>query len=387
MNLVYLSPHFPPNYHRFCVELRRAGASVLGLADEPYDRLRPELREALTEYYRLGDLHDYDQALRACGHFTHRHGRIDRVESHSEHWLALEARLRTDFNVAGPKLAEIADIQRKSSMKERFRRAGVRVARGGIARTPEEAGRLALELGFPLIAKPDVGVGAAGTWRLDDLPALADFFARKPPVDHVIEEFIPGRLFSFDGLTDRDGRIAFCASHFFSRGIMEAVNQDEDLFYHSLRDIPTDAEEAGRKAVAAFGLRERFFHFEFFRTFRDGGVVALELNARPPGGLTTDMFNYACDMDVYRGWAGLVVHGEFKEPAARKYHVACIGRKRRKQYAHSHEEVLAAFGRMIPHHEPIDPVFRAAIGDYCYLARSPDLGEVLEAARFIQAEA
>ncbi len=385
MNFVYVSPHFPPNYYRFCVELRRLGAAVLGVADEPYDRLRPELREALSEYYGVGDLHDYEQVLRACGHFTHRYGKIDRVDSHSEHWLELEARLRTDFNVSGLKLGDVAEIKRKSSMKERFRAAGVPVARGGIARTLEEGERLAAQVGYPMVAKPDVGVGASGTWRIDDAVGLASFFARKPPVDYVLEEFIPGRLFSFDGLTDRAGRIVFCASHVFSRGIMEAVNQDEDLFYYSLRDIPADAEEAGRRAVGAFDLRERFFHFEFFRTYRDDRVVALELNARPPGGLTTDMFNYANDIDIYREWASVVVRDQFTVTCSRKYHSACIGRKHRKRYAHSHEEVLAAFGHLIPHHESIDSAFRAAIGDYCYLARSPDLEEILAAARFIQA--
>ncbi len=384
MNFVYLSPHFPPNYYRFCVELKRLGVNVLGLADEPYERLRPELREAMAEYYRVGDLGDYEQVLRACGHFTHRHGKIDRLDSHSEHWLETEARLRTDFNVHGLKDREVAEIKRKSRMKERFRQAGVPVARGEIVRTLQEGQRLAAEIGYPIVAKPDVGVGAAGTWRIDGAGELASFFARKPATDYVLEEFIPGRLFSFDGLTDRDGEIVFHTSHFFSRGIMEAVNQDEDLFYYSLREIPADAEDAGRRAVRAFDLRERFFHFEFFRADRDGRVVALEINARPPGGLTTDMFNYACDIDVYREWANVIVHGEFKADWRRKYHCCCVGRKARKSYAHSHEEILAALGRLIPHHEPIDSAFRAAIGDYCYLARSPDLEEILAAARFIQ---
>ena len=85
MNVVILSPHFPPNYCNFCVQLHWLGATVFGIADEPYDLLRPELREALTEYYRVDDMHNYDQLLRACGYLTHRHGRIDRFESHNEY--------------------------------------------------------------------------------------------------------------------------------------------------------------------------------------------------------------------------------------------------------------------------------------------------------------
>ena len=49
MNFVSLSPHFPPNYYPFCARLKGLGVNVLGLADAPYETLRPELREALTE--------------------------------------------------------------------------------------------------------------------------------------------------------------------------------------------------------------------------------------------------------------------------------------------------------------------------------------------------
>ena len=37
MNFVYLSPHFPPNYYRFCVRLREEGVNVLGLADASWE--------------------------------------------------------------------------------------------------------------------------------------------------------------------------------------------------------------------------------------------------------------------------------------------------------------------------------------------------------------
>ncbi len=124
MNYVHVSPHFPPNYYLFAVHLARSGASVLGLADEPHELLRPEFRDALTEYYRVGDMHHYDELLRACGHFTHRYGHLHRLESHSEYWMETEARLRTDFNIFGPGANAIAAYKRKSLMKAAFRRAG-----------------------------------------------------------------------------------------------------------------------------------------------------------------------------------------------------------------------------------------------------------------------
>ena len=334
MNFVYLSPHFPPNYYRFCVGLREEGVNVLGLADAPYESLRPELRGALSEYYRVDDMNSYDALVRALGHFTHRHGKLDGIDSHSEHWLETEARLRTDFNMAGLRQDRIGIVKRKSSMKEIYRSAGIRVARGAVVRTLEEARRLVAETGYPVVAKPDVGVGAAATFKIRDDGELSSFFDRKPAADYIVEEFIQGKIFSFDGLTDRDGNLVFFTSHAFSQGIMETVNEDADLFYHSLREIPADLEEAGRRTARAFDVRGRFFHFEFFRTDRDGGIVALEVNLRPPGGLTTDMFNYANDIDIYREWARVVAHNRFTATGSRPYHVGYVGRKRGKRYVH-----------------------------------------------------
>ena len=268
MNVVMVSPHFPPNFYQFCAALRRAGANVFGIADAPYEELRPELQKALTEYYRVPDALDYDQLLRGVAYLTFRHGKMHWLESHNEFWLETDARLRTDFNIPGIKDDLIADIKAKSRMKARFIAAGVPVARGRIVRTPDEARLLIAETGYPVVAKPDIGVGAAHTYRINDDAELARFFEAKPPIDYIMEEFISGVIYSFDGLADREGNPVFYTAHVFSQGIMETVNEDQDLYYHSLREIPADLEDAGRRTLAAFDVRARFFHIEFFRTHR-----------------------------------------------------------------------------------------------------------------------
>jgi len=50
---------------------------------------------------------------------------------------------------------------------------------------------------------------------------------------------------------------------------------------------PSDDDTAplGEPLVEAFRVRERFFHFEFFRR-PDGTLWAMEVNMRPPGGMT-----------------------------------------------------------------------------------------------------
>lgn len=382
MNIVFLSPHFPPNWHLFCVHLRRLGANVLGIADEPYERLHPDLRAALTEYYRVSDLHNYDEALRALGYFTHRYGKIQRIDSLNEYWIETEARLRTDFNIEGPKIADLPGIKRKSEMKRFFTRAQVDVVRGIPVHSAAQARAFAAEVGYPVVAKPDIGVGANHTYKIMNEAELDAFLARQPE-GFLIEEYVHGVIQTFDGLADRNGEPVFFTSMQYSNGVMEIVTNDDDIYYLTERDIPPDLEQAGRRILSMFNVRERFFHFEFFRT-PEGRLVALEVNMRPPGGLSVDMFNYASNIDLYYEWANVLINNRCSAPLARPYHVCYAGRKPFRPYALTHEDVLMRFGDRIIHHQPMHPLFHRAMGAYAYLIRSPDREEVTAIAQEIQ---
>jgi phosphoribosylaminoimidazole carboxylase (NCAIR synthetase) len=194
MNVLLLSPYFPPNWYNFAVALHRAGANVLGLGSEPYDTLRKALREVLTEYYRVSDLHQYPTLVRACGYFTHNYGKLDRIESHNEYWLTTDAALRTDFNVAGPKTADMASVKQKSKMKEVFRTAGIAVAPGQLFSDAPSLMAFIDEVGLPLVAKPDVGVGAAATYKLNDMADVNAFLNTDLPAPYIVEKFISGDL-------------------------------------------------------------------------------------------------------------------------------------------------------------------------------------------------
>lgn len=385
MNFVFLSPHFPSNYYRFAVALKNQGVNVLGLADETYDSLRSELKTSLAEYFRVTSMHNYDELVRALGYFTHRYGKLDRIDSHNEYWLETEARLRTDFNIPGIRSDQVGRIKRKSLMREAFMQAGIKVARGRVVRTMEEAAGLIEQTGYPLVAKPDIGVGAAATYKIHNEDEFKAFFETKPTVDYLFEEFVSGQIVTFDGLTDRDGTPVFVNSLVYSTGIMETVINDELVYYYTLREIPADVQALGCRVLDAFGVRERFFHFEFFRQHGTGDLIALEVNMRPPGGLTTDMFNYSCDIDIYNAWASVVAGKGFPYPDySHKYHCCYVGRKSNRSYAHSEQEIFSTFKDKISHHESISGVFSAALGNYGYLVRSPDLDEVISIAKFIQ---
>jgi len=139
-NVVFISPHFPPNFYLFCQALSKInGVQVMAISDCDYSLLRRELQTSLTRYYKVSDLEDYDQVMKGVAFFIHNYGRIHRLESHNEHWLELDARLRLDFNIPGLRPEGMDYIKKKSKMKEKFIEAGLRVARGAKASSKKEA--------------------------------------------------------------------------------------------------------------------------------------------------------------------------------------------------------------------------------------------------------
>ncbi|MBW6480090.1 MAG: ATP-grasp domain-containing protein [Bacteroidales bacterium] len=384
MNYVYFSPHFPPNYYHFCVALKKFGATVLGLGDQNYNELRPELKSAFAEYFKVEDMHNYNQLVRAMGYFTWKHGKIQGIDSNNEYWLETEAKLRTDFNIEGIRLHELDIIKQKSQMKKVFQNAGVSVARGRVIDTFDDALEFIQETGYPVVGKPDIGVGAANTYKISNEDELRFFFETKPDMPYIMEDFIKGDIESFDGLTDKCGNLLFYTGHAYDSGVMEVVNNDTHVSYYSFRDIPKDLEEAGRKIIKAFKVKSRFFHFEFFRLHNSGKLVALEVNMRPPGGFTTDMFNYACDFDIYQEWASVVVNNKMTGPFSRKYHVCYVSRKFNKNYVLSHDEVMAKYTSMIIHNDHVPDALAQALGNYAYILRGKELDTVLAAQKDIQ---
>ena len=230
-------------------------------------------------------------------------------------------------------------------MKQVYQKAGINTARGIIARDLQTARQFIDEVGYPVIAKPDIGVGANKTYKLENDRDLKRFFAEKPP-DGLFHRRIHHRARSSPlmGWRTATGEPVFFSSMEYCGGVMEAVNEDTDFYYYTLRKIPSDLVKAGKKTLHAFGVRERFFHFEFFRKAGwKPGWDWRSISAHREG-LTMDMFNYANDIDMYREWANIVVTNHFQGASySRPYFCCYIGRKTNKRYVLSHEQVLSHY--------------------------------------------
>ena len=379
-NFVFISPNFPTNYWQFCKHLKDNGLRVLGVGDCPYDDLLPELRASLTEYYKVGSMENYDEVYRAVAFFISKYGRIDWLESNNEYWLERDAMLRTDFHItSGFQTSDMDRIKYKSKMKPYYEAVGIPTARYHIVDNYAECKKFIDVVGYPVIVKPDNGVGASSTYKLktdDELKAFIDTMDKN--VSYIMEEFITAEVNSYDAIIDSKGEPIFETGNVTPNSIMDVVNNGDNSIYYIVKELPEDTRKAGRLAVKSFGVKNRFVHFEFFRLTADhphmgkkGDVVALEVNMRPCGGFSPDMMNFANSTDVYKIYSDMIAYDSSLKAVGDRSFCAFAGRRDGKNFKLSHDELCAKYAANMKMVSRIPDALSGAMGNQMYVANFP----------------
>ena len=391
MNFVFISPQFPRTYWNWCDRLKKNGANVLGIGDTPYDQLDDALKNVLTEYYKVGTLEDYDQVFRAVAFFSFKYGKIHWLESNNEYWLEHDAMLRTDFNIlSGPDVDEIQAYRSKAAMKPYYKKAGVPTARQAPVTTLEEAKDFIRRVGYPVIVKPEYGVGAAATYRLENRHELEDFFSDLPEDSYVMEEFVPGWICSYDAIVDSHSEVLF-ESMSISPPIMDIVNNQTELIFYVPPYVEPQLQKRGRATVKAFGVKSRFVHMEFFKLTKakkglgkEGDFVGLEVNMRPGGGYMPDMMDFAHSTDVYQLWADMICFDERRLPDnPDQQYCVFFGQRDHFHYLHSQQDIMAKYGSRIKMNERMPEVLSTAMGNQMYTALLPTKEDMDEFVRYV----
>ena len=375
-NFIFISPNFPDSYWKFCWELKNNGMRVLGIGDCPYDQLKQELRDSLHEYYKVDNLENYDDVFKAVAFFTYKYGKIDWLESNNEYWLLRDAKLRTEFHITtGFMEADMDKIKLKSAMKAYYAKAGLPTARYHLVEGYEDAAAFAHMVGYPVVVKPDNGVGASNTYKLKCDDDLHFFIDHMDDNIYIMEEFVKGHVETFDAIIDGEGKPIFESGNVTPHSLMDIVNNNEESIYYIVKEVAPDIREAGVKTVEAFGVKSRFVHLEFFVLDEDqeglgkkGDVIGLEVNMRPAGGFTPDMYDYAYDTDVYKIWADMIAfgHNTLVMDRPRRF-CAFVGRRDGKAYRMDHDAIMAKYGHCMRMQGRIPDALSGAMANQMYV--------------------
>lgn len=386
MNFIYISPNYPTLNCLYCEALKKRGITVLGVGDTPYDNLDERLKRALTEYYYVGDLNYFPSQEAGVRYFQQKYGKIDYIESNNEWWLITDAALRAEFGVTGSLLPQdMEGIKAKSAMKEFFARAGAKTIRHVLYkdRNDEATLREFIEkVGFPVFAKPNIGVGAGDSHSIKNEQELQRFLEKTLPETYIVEEYIDGEIVSFDGMCDGDSNVVFVTTDHFPTPIADIVNKGLDFYYvdipFALKMDDINAEEfekVGRQVVKSFGIKKRLFHIEFFvlnkakkGLGKKGDFIALECNMRHPGGNTPDLINYGNSISLYEIYADVIAYNENRQkPGDKAYYAFASHRKYSFQYRYSIDDIRKKYGSHIMAIADYPKGIREVMGDvYCY---------------------
>ncbi len=314
VNVILLEPSFPDNQKQFARALSEVGATVIGIGERPKDWLDSDVANWLTHYEQVDSVVDDNSVERAVRWVQDRLW-VDRLEATIEAHTMTAARVREYCGIPGTSVHTAYLCRDKPAMKQALRDAGVPCARSTGASSAEEVRTFVAEVGYPVIIKPPDGAGASGTYRADsdgELEAVLHGTAFDRGATVAVEEFMEGHEGFYDTISVNGHVVHEFVSHYYPN-VLEAMRtrwiSPQFIATNRLDSEPSynEVKEMGRRVIQALGIETSATHMEWFSGPK--GLVFSEIGCRPPGVRAWDLYGAGNDLDMYREWAQILVHG------------------------------------------------------------------------------
>jgi carbamoyl-phosphate synthase large subunit len=196
-------------------------------------------------------------------------------------------KLAVPLERAGIKLlGTSADAIDRAEDRERFgeliAKLDLRAPRWGVARSAEEAGRVAREIGYPVMVRPSYVLGGRAMERIYDDHGLASYFARAQELGMplLVDQFLPDAVeLDIDVVADRTGKVVV-------GGVMEHIEEAGIHSGDSACSLPTYSldravvDEVRRQARAVASELGVVGLMNMQVAVAEGRIYILEVNPR-----------------------------------------------------------------------------------------------------------
>jgi biotin carboxylase len=332
-HVLFVAPKLLENTNRYIKAFSDLpGVKLSVVTEDPDTSVPPSIRPKLAAHYRVDSAQTSDDLVKAGRKIAKAVGPIDRLTGALEQLQMPMAEARDALGVEGMSAATARAFRDKDHMKDVLRAHGVPVAKSGLATSAAGLEKFVKDVGFPVIIKPQAGVGARETWRIEsaaDLRALAKkgvVPTAKRPLQ--IEEFVRAREHTCETVTVKGTPVWRSGTRYFPSPleVLETPWVQYCVLLPREENDPTWTRfhPTNSKALAAlFGSAAKtaagtaITHMEWFLR-EDGSALVNEVGARPPGVLIMPLMTIAHEADMIAKWAELIAFDRFT-PLQRRY--------------------------------------------------------------------
>jgi biotin carboxylase len=319
-HLVFVAPHFLENTNRYVAAFAKLeGLTLSVVSEDPASAIPEALSERVDGHYQVRDVADSAQLATAIRFFQRARGQVDRLTGALEQ-LQLpmaEAREATDVPGMRPQIAK--RFRDKDAMKQVLREAGVPVAKSALVTSVAELRAFIDQVGFPVIVKPQAGLGTRNTHRLE---TQADVAALPTPSEQQpwqAEEFVRAREHTCETVSIHGKTVWRSGTRYFPSPL--EVLETPWVQYCVLLPLESAPTWTGFAETNEAALRALWgpnpevtgtalTHMEWFLR-DDGAMLVNEVGARPPGVHIMPMMGLAHGLDMVGAWAELIAFDRF----------------------------------------------------------------------------
>ena len=332
-HVVFIAPHFLENTNRYVAGFCGLDdVTVSVISHDPESSIPAALRPRVAGHYQIRDSYDPEQLFTAAKAISQGVGRIDRLAGALEELQQPLATVREALDIEGLRPAVAQSFREKDRMKEVLRAHGVPVARSVLARSPGDLLAFARDVGLPIIVKPQAGLGARSTYRVESAEDLAAL-ERNGVVPTAtrplqIEEFVRARERTCETVTIK-GKVVWRSGTRYEPSPLEVLEtpwkqycvvlpreeaDDELARFHPVNEAALTALFGASGSTAA---GTALTHMEWFLT-SNGRALVNEVGVRPPGVQIMPLMSLAHETSFWNEWAKLIALDAF-DPKPRKW--------------------------------------------------------------------
>lgn len=331
-HVVFVAPHFLANTNRYVKAFADLADVTLSVVSEDPESSIPEvLRPCIAGHYRVNHALDGGELTTALRALTRGVGAVDRLAGALEELQLPMAAARDALDIEGMRSDVARAFRDKDRMKEVLRAHGLPVAKSRLVTSWADVERFVGEVGLPVILKPQAGLGARSTYRIDsreDILALDQKGVVPTEASPLqAEAFVRARERTCETVTIK-GEVVWRSGTRYEPSPLTVL---ENPWMQYCVVLPREDDEAhtrfadtnGKALAALFGeaastaAGTAITHMEWFLR-DDGSALVNEVGARPPGVLIMPLMSLAHETDSWADWSELVALDRFT-PKTRKW--------------------------------------------------------------------